>query len=279
MDAAAAAAAVSVSAAAIERLQGMRLSSAWRERNAPAAGARLQRSADDGDYDDDAAAYDESDDLASAPVSQLAQLCCQLPAYAVGDESDGLPEDQRATWPTTSAALKPSSEWAADAEAAGQLERQLAAAYAGLLRGVCCSGCSGDTGQCAGRILDCGCSCHAAKPLPQPVALPSLDVVIAALENASEGTWLCNPRLLQQPHASCCCCSVCVGIVTTSAAGNKAAGGQQHDEPEALMQSISSGLDVLDVFGEWAVDDASLSYAVERRLITAFHKVRSWGCW
>ncbi|WIA18600.1 hypothetical protein OEZ85_010040 [Tetradesmus obliquus] len=44
--------------------------------------------------------------------------------------------------------------------------------------------------------------------------------------------------------------------------------------PEAVMASISSGLDVLDVLGEWGVTDAALSYAVERRLVTAFHRAK-----
>jgi hypothetical protein len=47
--------------------------------------------------------------------------------------------------------------------------------------------------------------------------------------------------------------------------------------PEAVMASIRSGLDVLDVLGEWGVDDASLSYTIERRMVTAFHGVSRAG--
>jgi hypothetical protein len=107
-------------------------------------------------------------------------------------------------------------------------------------------------------------------------ALPSADTLLELLEQASEGTLLCNPRLLQQPHPGSCACHVC--------GGGLAAPGPHADRwsPEAVMAGIASGQDVLDVLAEHGVDDAALSYAVERQLITAYHQVRGhrqgWGC-
>jgi hypothetical protein len=155
-------------------------------------------------------------------------------------------------------------------------------------------------------MMSCSCRCHPASSgaAGQAAAglLPGPERIISLLEDASEGTWLCNPRLLQQQHPSACSCSVCSGLISataTTAVGksDSSSGGSSNKReqmlsaaaaassgapaagwsPEAVMASISSGLDMLDVLGEWGVDDASLSYAIERRMVTAFHGVSSAG--
>lgn len=229
----------------------MGLSDAWAEQSTLSDDAVMQRSD------------------ALMLVSELAQLCCQRPS-SPRDEGDASDQDESSESPNTLVTTTGAQTSQSDNTAAAAL----AAAHAELLHGACCSICTCGTGRSAVGILDCSCSCHAGPALPpvqQP--LPPLDEIIAMLERASEGTWLCNPRLLQQPHTSCCCCSVCVGIVAAAGGSGSKGSSNQQDESAAIMESISSGLDVLDVFGEWNVDDASLSYAVERRLITAFHKV------
>jgi hypothetical protein len=133
----------------------------------------------------------------------------------------------------------------------GSVQPMSAAAASAAEFAAACSGC------CTGASSNgCGCSCACHADIAELAELlPPTDVIVDLLEQASEGTWLCNPRLLQQPHSS------------------STAAPTQGRSPDAVMGSISGGWDVMDVLAEHGVDDASLSYAVERRIITAYHKV------
>lgn len=240
-------------AAAIERLQGSKLTDAWLNASLAAAAA----SSDEGP-------------AAALCLSELAQLCCGVD-----------PEDEQRIpllRPGSSSIAATKYEEAEQQQQEGKCENTtaaaLAAAHVAALRGACCSSCSEVTGSkalpAASSLMSCNCCCHPASSdaaQQQGAPLPALHHIVSLLERASEGTWLCNPRLLQQPHPANCSCSMCLGLV---GAGAGPAGSWS---PEAVMASISGGLDVLDVLGEWGVNDAALSYAVERRLVTAFHKV------
>lgn len=246
-------AASSKNAAAVDRLQGMSLADAWSEQST---------------LSEDASAEHSSVLLL---ISRLAQVCCsaQLRPDSPGDGYAVSQNGKSGSSAPSNLKQSPPSDSVTPAAAA------LATAHVEAHRGACCARCSSETAHVADKIFSCTCDCHTQTTMqPPPPSRPSLGEVIALLERGSEGTWLCNPRLLQQPHPSGCCCSVCVGIVTADKADGKP-GGQHTDVSAAVMESISSGLDVLDIFGEWNVDDASLSYAVERRLVTAFHRVRT----
>jgi hypothetical protein len=281
--------AASAAAASIQRLQSSKLSEAWLRTSSGAAA------------DSDAGAVGPLTHL-----SQLARLCCGI-ASAAGDDG---PADEQLPL------LRPNSGPAPDkyavAAAAADTKRHnpaaaaLAAAHVANVHGPCCSSCcSAQAAPAAAALISCSCRCHPASSACAGQAaaamLPDLETIIRLLEAASEGTWLCNPRLLQQQHLSTCSCSVCLGLISSAAATGagkregsssskrdqahtsaclpSGAGAAAGWSPEGVMASISSGLDVLDVLGEWGVDDAALSYAVERRLVTAFHRVRGWaGC-
>lgn len=276
--------AASATAASIQRLQSSALSDAWLKASSCAAA--------------DGAAGCQAAGLPPV-LSRLARLCCGLaPSLCHVDDAadEQLP------------LLRPESGPAAGkyaAAAPGHLDNRpgdpaaaaLAAAHVVDLRGRCCSSCGSlAAGQHAAALMSCSCRCHPASSADAGQAaaalLPGFDVIIGLLEAASEGTWLCNPRLLQQQHTSGCSCSVCQGFISPAATTAASKGGSASSSrrengaavlpgagpgagwsPEAVMASISSGLDVLDVLGEWGVTDAALSYAVERRLVTAFHRV------
>lgn len=261
---AAGAAAGSSIAAAIERLQGMGLSDAWIEQSTVSDSGAVRRQGD------------------LLLVSELAQLCCggrqgaSSPSEDVEDAEQqiaaALRQQQDGAAATAAAAIGEADAVTTPVESSAAVA--LAAAHAELLHGVCCSSCTAETRHDAGRILECSCRCHpAAMTSTGLLQHQQLAWIIAVLDRASEGTFLANPRLLQQQHTPSCCCSVCVGIVTAAGSSSKSSGGAQRDGSAAVMESISCGLDILDIFGEWNVDDASLSYAVERRLVTAFHRV------
>jgi hypothetical protein len=280
-----------LAAASIQRLQASTLSDSWLDAS--------RRAAVDGDADFDAAGL-------QPVLSQLARLCCGV-AGGAEDADEQLPLLRPGTGPVAGkyAAAAPAHQQ--DSKPSYAAAAALAAAHVASLHGACCSSCSSaQPAQDAAAIMGCSCCCHPASSgaAGQAAAglLPGLDSIISLLEDASEGTWLCNPRLLQQQHPSACSCSVCSGLVSAAAAtatgkGESSSGGSCNKlgqalsaaaalpsgaaaagwSAEAVMASISSGLDVLDVLGEWGVDDASLSYAIERRMVTAFHGVSSAG--
>jgi hypothetical protein len=160
--------------------------------------------------------------------------------------------------------------------------------------GVCCqcpdqrgwtrlAVCGGDLRADTSLDAPCPCRCHAtAENLVQ--RLPSTDDVIDLLDHASEGTLLCNPRLLQQPHTASCTCHACAAPSFVPHAGfppgycgcvdPHSCHGWSEKE---VLKSVAMGWDVVDVFAEHGVDDASLSYVVERRLITAYFLVGTSG--
>jgi hypothetical protein len=285
-----------LAAASIQRLQASSLSDSWLDAS--------RRAAADGDADCDAAGL-------QPVLSQLARLCCGV-AGGAKDADEQLPLLRPGTGPVAGkyAATAPAHQQ--DSKPSDAAAAALAAAHVASLHGACCSSCSSvQPAQDAAAIMTCSCRCHPASSAAAGQAaaglLPGLDSIISLLEDASEGTWLCNPRLLQQQHPSACSCSVCSGLVssglvsaaaaTAAGKGESSSGGSSNKlgqvssaaaalpsgapaagwSPEAVMASISSGLDVLDVLGEWGVDDASLSYAIERRMVTAFHGVSSAG--
>jgi hypothetical protein len=291
--------AASAAAAVFQCLQSSMLSESWLRASSrtAAAAAAAAAAADEDDADCQAAGL--------PPVlSRLARLCCGLAPSVGNDDStdEQLPLLRPNAGPAARkyAAAAPADQQ--DSSAGNPAAAALAAAHVANLRGPCCSGCSSAQAvHDAAALMSCSCRCHPASSADDRQAaaplLPDFDTVIGLLEAASEGTWLCNPRLLQQQHTSGCSCSVCLGLVSPAATTAAGKGGSSRREgagaaalhsagpaagwlPEAVMASISQGLDVLDVLGEWGVDDAALSYAVERRLVTAFHRVsRVWaGC-
>jgi hypothetical protein len=206
-------------------------------------------------------------------LSKLAQLCCgkvvDKSAAEVDDECLPLLAPPGQQQQPRQAGVKNSGL----AAAAGSKEPLSAVAAAAVQFaaecGACCSGsgCGSNGsisphGSSSSSSRSCSCRCHADVQQLLP-ALPPVDAVIDLLEQASEGTWLCNPRLLQQPHTSSCSCSVCQGLA-----------GHDKWSHEAVLDSIAAGFDVFDVLGEHGADDAALAYTVERRLMTAHHKVR-----
>jgi hypothetical protein len=144
--------------------------------------------------------------------------------------------------------------------------------------------CGGDPRADTSLDAPCPCRCHAtAENLMQ--RLPSTDDVIDLLDHASEGTLLCNPRLLQQPHTASCTCHACAAPSFVPHAGfppgycgcvdPHSCNGWSEKE---VLKSVAMGWDMVDVFAEHGVDDASLSYVVERRLITAYFLVSTSRC-
>jgi hypothetical protein len=261
-----------------------------------------------------AAASNSGDILAGAAVkySQLARLCCGViravpadgneAAAAEADESHEADDEclpllappgqqqqqrkasSRSSSPRQQQHCTPAAGKAATA--AADTPSDAAAAAAAEFAAACGACCRPHI-----TISDaCCCNCHVAVEQLLSV-LPPADEVLQLLEHASEGTWLCNPRMLQQPHAAVCGCSVCTGHRACEPCGGNGAGagvgagaasagaapavaaGQHGWSPEACMASISSGMDVLDVMCEGGVTDASISLAVERRLVTAYHQV------
>jgi hypothetical protein len=212
-------------------------------------------------------------------ISQLGQLCTgevapmdweHLAAAAADADDDQLP----LLAPPQQQQQQRCADKAAKAAGSAQPAASAAAASAAEFAAACSACCA------AASSNGCGCSCACHEDVAQLVdLLPPTDVIVELLEQASEGTWLCNPRLLQQQHSSSCTLPRAGGAAAAGAhhsgpaAASGAAAGPQGQSPEAVMDSISSGWDVMDVLCEHGVDDASLSYAVERRIITAYHKV------
>lgn len=232
----------------------------------------------------------------STTMSQLAKLCCGVTQVAAGSGKADAAADADAADDECLPLLAPparqqqqqqggaehSSPGHSRHESGTAGEPLTAEAAAAAEFATACSACCSQLGSAAAAGgtsagCACGCRCHSAVERLIPV-LPPTDVIIELLDQASEGTWLCNPRLLQQPHNNSCSCSVCTLPRAATAPDHSVAGvgasvGQQGWSPEAVMASISSGYDVLDVLAEHGVNDAALSYAVERRLLTAYHKV------
>jgi len=229
----------------------------------------------------------------STTMSQLAKLCCGVTQVAGSGKADTAADADAADDECLPLLAPPgqqqqqrdakhSSPGHSRHEAGAAGEPLTASAAAAAEFATACSACCSQLGSSAAAGgtpagCSCGCRCHSAVARLMPV-LPPTDVIIELLDQASEGTWLCNPRLLQQPHNNSCTCSVCTLPRAATApdhspAGVSASVGQQGWSPEAVMASISSGYDVLDVLAEHGVNDAALSYAVERRLLTAYHKV------
>lgn len=107
--------------------------------------------------------------------------------------------------------------------------------------------------------------------------LPPLDDILGLLSDASEGTWLLNPRLLHAPHPAGCASSVVP--CSASAASARRTGGSSSNSRrtsagiDGVLSSVSSGQDVLYIIEAHGVTDASLSFVVERRIVAAYYQV------